>query len=126
MSSLPAHDSSLGDTGPDVATGPPEAPAGTTPVVPPGAGWFQRLSSILFIIFCFELGLFLLIYPWTDGWTANYFAWVVTGTVQPAWHSFWDNSYVRGAISGVGILNLWIAMAEVFRLFSWNTRKPNN
>ena len=29
------------------------------------------LVAILFIIFCFELGLFLLIYPWTDSWTDN-------------------------------------------------------
>jgi len=87
-------------------------------ITPPGTGWFQRLSSVLFIIFCFELGLFLLIYPWTDGWSDNYFAWAVRGSVQPAWHSFWDNSYVRGGISGMGAVNLWIAVAEVFRMFA--------
>jgi hypothetical protein len=112
------HDSGVGDSKPDTAAPPAQTLAGTTPVVPPGTGWFQRLSSILFIIFCFELGLFLLVYPWTDGWSSNYFAWVVSGTVQPVWHSFWDNAYVRGAMSGIGILNVWIAMAEVFRLFS--------
>ena len=53
-------------------------------MTPPGPGWFQRLSSVLFIIFCFELGLFLLIYPWTDGWSDNYFAWAVRGSIQPA------------------------------------------
>jgi hypothetical protein len=118
------HESSVGDPGRESATLPQETTAGPAPVVPPGPGWFSRLSSILLIIFCFELGMFLLIYPWTDGWSANYFAWVVTGTEQPAWHTFWDNEYVRGAISGIGILNLWIAMAEVFRLFS-RTAKPN-
>ena len=39
------------------------------PITPPGSGWFQRIMSVLFIIFCLELGLFLLIYPWTDGWS---------------------------------------------------------
>ena len=90
------------------------------PMTPPGPGWFQRLSSILFIIFCFELGLFLLIYPWTDGWTDNYFARAVSGSVMTQWHMFWDNRYVRGCVSGIGMVNLWIAMAEVFRLFSRN------
>jgi hypothetical protein len=119
------HKSGIEDSGKTVpeATGPAEQGAGTTPVVPPGPNWFQRLSSILFIIFCFELGLFLLIYPWTDGWSDNYFAWAISGSVQPAWHSFWDNSYVRGGISGLGVVNLWIAIAEVFRLFSRRGRK---
>jgi hypothetical protein len=87
-------------------------------MTPPGPGWFQRLSSVLFIIFCFELGLFLLIYPWTDGWSDNYFAWAAGGSVQTTWHSFWDNTYVRGCISGMGVVNLWIAVTEVFRMFA--------
>ncbi|HEX4133682.1 MAG TPA: hypothetical protein VHY84_03595 [Bryobacteraceae bacterium] len=94
-----------------------ESPADPA-ITPPGKGWFQRLSSVLFIIFCFELGLFLLIYPWTDGWGDNYFAWAVRGSVQTTWHSFWNNSFVRGGISGVGAINLWIAVTEVFRMFS--------
>jgi hypothetical protein len=86
-------------------------------ITPPGPGWFQRLTSVLFVIFCFELGLFLLIYPWTDGWSDNYFAWAVRGSIQTTWHSFWNNSYVRGCISGMGVVNLWIAVTEVFRMF---------
>ena len=91
---------------------------------PPGPGWFRRLSSVLFIIFCFELGLFLLVYPWTDSWTDNYFASAISGAMQTAWHAFWNNSYVRGGISGVGLVNVWIALAEVFRMFAQRQRKP--
>jgi len=87
-------------------------------MTPPGPGWFHRLSSVLFIIFCFELGLFLLIYPWTDGWGDNYFAWAAGGSVQTTWHAFWNNTYVRGCISGMGVVNLWIAVTEVFRMFA--------
>ena len=104
---------------PAVTPDPPPDPA----ITPPGPGWFQRLSSVLFIIFCLELGLFLLIYPWTDGWGDNYFAWAVRGSVQTSWHAFWNNSFVRGGVSGLGVVNLWIAMAEVFRLFARN-RSP--
>ena len=85
---------------------------------PTGLGWFARLSSVLFIIFCFELGLFLLIYPWTESWSDNYFSWVVSGSVQTSWHEFWNNSYVRGGVSGLGVVNVWIAILEVFRLFA--------
>jgi hypothetical protein len=86
-------------------------------VAPAGPSWSQRLGSVLLIIICLELGLFLLIYPWSDGWSDNYFAWAVRGSIQPAWHAFWTNSFVRGAISGMGAVNLWIAVTEVFRLF---------
>jgi hypothetical protein len=97
--------------------------ASDSAIAPSGPGWIRRLWSVLLIIICFEIGLFLLIYPWTDGWSDNYFAWAVRGTVQPAWHSFWGNSYVRGGISGMGVVNLWIAMTELFRMFARRASK---
>jgi hypothetical protein len=100
----------------------PPGPSNGEPIIPAGSGWFSRLSSVLFIFFCFELGLFLLIYPWTDWWTDNYFASAISGSVQTTWHGFWNNSYVRGGVSGLGIVNLWIAVVEVFRLFQRNRR----
>ena len=85
---------------------------------PAGPKWFQRLSSVLFGIFCFELGLFLLIYPWTESWSENYFSAAVPDHVVTFWHEGWNNPYVRGAVSGLGLVNVWIAVAEVFRMFS--------
>jgi hypothetical protein len=97
------------------ATQPVAAPP---PVSPAGPKWFQRLSSVLFIIFCFELGLFLLIYPWTDAWTENYLSLLAPAHFQADWRMFWNNSYFRGGVSGMGLANIWIALTEVFRLFS--------
>src|SRR6185437_5040053 len=85
---------------------------------PASTGWVHRLSSVLFIVFCFELGLFLLVYPWTDAWSQNYFSWLAAKHFQSAWHEFWNNPYLRGAVSGVGLVNVWIAVTEVFRMFS--------
>ena len=99
-------------------TAQPDQQSEKQPEQPPRITWFQRLTSVLFVIFCFEIGLFLLIYPWTDGWTNNYFGWVAPGAMQAPWHEFWNNTYVRGALSGMGVLNLWIALAELFRMFS--------
>jgi uncharacterized protein (DUF2062 family) len=84
----------------------------------PGGGWLQRLSSVLFVIFCFELGLFLLIYPWTDAWAQNYFSWFRSSHFHSLWHEFWNNTYFRGAVSGLGVVNMWIAVTEVFRMFA--------
>lgn len=91
---------------------------------PAGQGWVQRLSSVLFVVFCFELGLFLLIYPWTDSWNQNYFSWLPTSQFHTVWHEFWKNTWFRGAVSGLGAANVWIAMTEVFRLFNRRRQRP--
>jgi len=111
LSDLPKIDETAG-------SGDVQVPDSPAPLAVPEKGWFSRLTSVLFILFCFELGLFLLIYPWTDGWSDNYFAYLLHGRMQSGWHAFWDNSYVRGGLSGIGIANLWIAVLEVFHMFA--------
>lgn len=97
--------------------------AGPVPVLTPSRpSWFRRLTSVLLIIFCLELGLFLLIYPWTDSWNSNYFSWIGPMRLQPGWHQFWINGYVKGAVSGLGLLNVWIAVAEALRMYIGNDR----
>ena len=78
----------------------------------PKVHWFHKFSSILLIIFCAEVGLFLLLYPWSDKWDQNFFA-----SLLPRSYWIWKNAYVRGAVSGLGILNLYISIGEIFRLF---------
>jgi hypothetical protein len=73
--------------------------------------WYHKMSAVIFITFCLEIGLFLLIFPWTDYWPSNYFS-----TAIPLWSNYWDNMYVRGAISGLGVVNLYISFLEIFRL----------
>jgi hypothetical protein len=106
----------------DQPTSLPSLPSSPGPAIASGSAagpsWSQRLGSVLVIIICLELGLFLLIYPWTDGWSDNYFAYAVPGGIRATWHAFWNNSFVRGGVSGVGAVNLWIAVTEVFRLFA--------
>ncbi len=68
---------------------------------------------MVFIVFCLELGLFLMIYPWTDSWTNNYFSFFTPAI----WHEIWVKGYVRGAVSGLGLLNIWIAIAEALRMY---------
>jgi hypothetical protein len=88
-----------------------EAVPGPIPVPQPRYRWYHKFSALLFIVFCLELGMFLVIFPWTDAWDTNFFAALV-----PEWHHWWTNAYMRGAVSGVGILNLYIAFGEIFRL----------
>ena len=92
-------------------TEPGEDSAGPVPAPAPQYRWYHKTSAAVLIAFCLEIGLFLLIFPWTEYWEANYFAAFV-----PEWHQYWDNMYVRGAISGLGVVNLYISFVEIFRL----------
>jgi hypothetical protein len=73
--------------------------------------WYHKFSALLFIIFCLELGTFLLVFPWLDYWDHNFFSSLV-----PEWHRFWENAYLRGAVSGLGVVNLYIGFIEIIRL----------
>ncbi len=87
------------------------APPGPVPMERPRYRWYHKVSALVFVVFCLELGLFLLIFPWTDGWEGNFFSSLV-----PEWHRYWASSYVRGAISGLGIIDLYICFVEAVRL----------
>lgn len=79
---------------------------------PRPASWMEKLGSVLFAVFCLELGLFLLVYPWLGSlWNRNFAVYAV-----PAWREFLLSEQVRGAVSGLGILNLFIGMHETVRL----------
>jgi hypothetical protein len=93
----------------------PQPPSGVSPAPPsaPPSGapsrWYHKLSAVLFATICLEIGCYLAIFPWTS--SANDF-----GAFRPEWRQYWDNPYVRGGISGLGLVNLYIALAEIFRL----------
>ena len=88
-----------------------------TPAAPPMPRWYHKVSAILFITFCLEIGLFLLVFPWTEYWDSNYFS-----ALLPSWEPIWDNMYLRGAISGLGAVNLYICFSEMFRLRRFSRR----
>ena len=87
------------------------------PAAPSPPRWYHKVSAILFITFCLEIGIFLLVFPWTEYWDSNYFSGLL-----PAWEPYWDNMYVRGAISGLGVVNLYISFIEIFRLRRFSRR----
>jgi hypothetical protein len=85
--------------------------AGPLPVPQPEYRWYHKMSAVIFITFLLEIGIFLIIYPWTSAWDGNYFS-----AFKPGWQQYWDNMYVRGGLTGLGVVNLYISLAEVLRL----------
>ncbi len=86
-------------------------PAIETPVEPARIPWYQRLGTLLFVIVCFEVGIFLMIFPWMEYWDQNWIA-----GIAPWVRAVWNSPFFRGALSGLGVLNIYISLVEIIRL----------
>ena len=60
-----------------------------------------------------EVGLLLVFIPWSALWDRNYFASLV-----PVIGEAIKSPYVRGAVSGLGLINIVAGLAELFSIFS--------
>jgi hypothetical protein len=68
---------------------------------------------LLLTAFFFEAGLVLLIVPWSGYWERNYFVQLV-----PLFEPFLTNDFVRGAVSGLGLVNLLAGFVEIWSFLS--------
>ena len=75
---------------------------------------------MLFIALLLETGLLLVLIPWSAFWDHNYLARVVPGL-----GALIINNYVRGAVSGLGLVNMWSALAELADLVTSRTASPH-
>ena len=95
---------------PAAAPEPPPVP----PARPPGT-LRRRLWIVLFALFAFEIGSFLVVFPWMDSWSLNHIP-SFFATNQIAVQDVWDDPYFRSALSCLGFLNVYIALREIIRL----------
>ena len=80
----------------------------------------SRLSVIFYIILCFEIGIVLAVLPWVphgwwglSDWGNNYFLLLASRKVGFGMQRFIASGWVRGAVSGIGILNLGMGVWEL-------------
>ena len=66
------------------------------------------LKGLLVVAYFLEVGLVLVLVPWSGFWERNYFA-----EAFPVLQEVVRNNYVRGAVSGLGIVNLLIGFDEL-------------
>ena len=77
------------------------------------------LSRLVFLAYFVEVGLVLLVVPWSPFWDRNYFA------VLAPWAASWvTHPYVRGAVSGVGIVSVAGALIEIGMMLSRGAATP--
>jgi hypothetical protein len=67
----------------------------------------------LLIAFLLETGFMLIVLPWSTFWDHNYFASAV-----PLVRVALTNNFVRGAVSGLGIVNMAAAAIDLATLMS--------
>lgn len=70
------------------------------------------MTTLLLAALFFEMGLALLVIPWSIYWDRNLFTAMVPGL-----RGLLANDFVRGAVSGLGVVNLAAGAAELYRLF---------
>lgn len=69
----------------------------------------SRIVRVPMMLFWLIFGLALILVPWTDLWEANYFL-----LQYPGLGLLLRNTFLRGAVSGVGFMNVLLAL-EGFR-----------
>jgi hypothetical protein len=79
----------------------------------------ERLTVICFIILCLLLGFYLTVLPWfsfgmINDWGDNFvLAFVVEKTGMPIVRQAVASTWFRGAVTGLGVVNLLIAFWEI-------------
>lgn len=66
------------------------------------------MKRLFVVAFFFEFGVALLVVPWSAFWDRNYFAEAV-----PVIHTIITNNFVRGGVSGLGLINLISGLGEL-------------
>lgn len=69
------------------------------------------MMRLVFVLFFLEMGLVLIVIPWLAFWDRNYFAQLV-----PSLHALITNNFVRGAVSGLGVINVLVGIGELVLL----------
>jgi hypothetical protein len=74
-----------------------------------------KLTVIFYIFICFEIGALLIFLPWYSYWNDNFFLYYIASRLK--WQgliTLMHSGYVRGAVSGLGVINVLIGFWEIF------------
>jgi hypothetical protein len=66
------------------------------------------LRRTLYVAYFLEVGLLLVLVPWSSFWERNYFV-----TLMPSLVNLLRNNYLRGAVSGMGVVNLLVGFYDL-------------
>jgi hypothetical protein len=67
---------------------------------------------LVLALFAFGVGLFLIVFPWTNDWDINYLQ-----QLSPRIQDLWNQDSFRGGFTGLGMVNVYIACLQIAGLF---------
>jgi hypothetical protein len=68
----------------------------------------HKVLFFVYVLYCLEVGVFLLLFPWLDVWEQNSLL-----EYYPTLKLLILNGFFRGAVSGLGLANLVLGAWEV-------------
>jgi hypothetical protein len=71
----------------------------------------NRLLSVASIFFCLEIGLFLIIIPWSELWESNYLLNYAPGLRPAVLHTSF-----RAGVTVLGVIDIFIGLSELRHL----------
>lgn len=71
--------------------------------------WLQRLYVVTYVLVCIWAGLLLIALPWLPIWSNNELI-----LRFPALYHFLQFGFVRGAVSGLGLVDIFMGLWEAF------------
>jgi hypothetical protein len=78
--------------------------------------WSAKITVIVYILICFEVGIMLLILPWTRYWDDNFFLYYFTDKLNsPGFFSFFTSGWVRGLVTGLGVVNILAGLRDIIK-----------
>jgi hypothetical protein len=78
------------------------------------------MMHLLLVVLFLEVGFVLVVLPWSPWWDRNYFAQSL-----PQVHAFITSNFTRGAVSGLGIVNLLAGLVDLVSvILSRRSREP--
>ena len=72
--------------------------------------WLRRVGVLFFVFLCATLGVMLMIVPWRPEWSDNSLL-----LAYPAIRALISSGFVRGVVTGLGLLNVWIGFWEAIQ-----------
>ena len=73
----------------------------------------KLIRRLVYVAFFLEVGLLLIVLPWSAFWDNNYFV-LQWPTIRP----YLTNHFVRGAVTGLGGVNLVAGFADLSLVFA--------
>jgi hypothetical protein len=98
---------------PRVSSGNGSPPSEEAPGIPQRSTarlWLRRVGVLLFVFLCATIGVMLMIVPWRPEWSDNPLLFP-----YPAMRELVSSGFVRGLVTGLGLLNVWIGFWEALQ-----------